>query len=89
MKNNLFISYDLNSPGQDYTTLIKKIQSLGSWAKVQKSHWYVRSNHSATEARELILPTIDNNDSLIVIEANEAAWYNLDVSDYLRSHWHN
>ncbi|MEF2549723.1 hypothetical protein VQ045_21775 [Aurantimonas sp. E1-2-R+4] len=39
MANNLHISYDLNSPGQDYTPLIDKIKTLGPWAKIHKSFW--------------------------------------------------
>jgi hypothetical protein len=89
MQNNLFISYDLNSPGQDYTTVIEKIKSLGSWAKVQKSHWYVSSNYSASAARDLIWSAMDNNDSLIVIEAKDAAWNNLtnEVTEHIQNNW--
>ena len=29
MANNLFISYDLNSPGQDYSKVIEAIKGLG------------------------------------------------------------
>lgn len=38
MANNLFISYDLNSPRQDYEAVIEEIKHLGNWAKVQKSY---------------------------------------------------
>jgi hypothetical protein len=89
VSNNLFISYDLNSPGQNYTTVIDKIKSLGSWANVQKSHWYVSSNYSANEARDLVWSVMDNNDSLIVIDAKDAAWNNLtaEVSNHIQNNW--
>ncbi len=48
--NNLFISYDLNVPGQRYDQVIEAIKKLGNWAKVQKSFWYVSSSLSAEEA---------------------------------------
>ena len=38
MSNNLFISYDLYSPGQDYSAVIEGIKSLGGWAKVHKRY---------------------------------------------------
>jgi len=41
--NNLFVSYDLKDPGQNYDRVITAIKGLGSWAKVQYSLWYVSS----------------------------------------------
>jgi hypothetical protein len=91
MSKNLFISYDLNSPGQDYSTVIAKIKSLGSWAKVQKSHWYVSSNLTARQACDKVWSVMDNNDTLIVIDASneDAAWQNLsdDVGKHIQNNW--
>lgn len=92
MANNLFISYDLNSPGQDYSRVIEAIKSLGNWAKVQKSLWYVKSNYTASQAVDAVWKVMDKNDSLIVVDATNknAAWQNLsdEVSKYIRDHWH-
>ncbi|EGR2839472.1 TPA: hypothetical protein ACGF30_000078 [Vibrio cholerae] len=92
MANNLFISYDLNSPGQDYSKVIEEIQSLGGWAKVHKSFWYVNSDFTAEQAAKRIWSKMDSNDSLIVIDStgNHAYWYNLnpEVSKYLQDYWY-
>jgi len=89
--NNLFISYDLNSPGQDYTSVIEKIQSLGSWGKIQKSHWYVNSNISAKDACNHVRSVMDANDSLIVIDStnNDAYWFNVsdEVAKHIQNNW--
>lgn len=91
MANNLFISYDLNSPGQDYSAVIDEIKSLGSWAKVQKSFWYVNSSLSASEAVDRIWAKMDVNDSLIVVDAtnNNAAWQGLsdEVGNAIKNQW--
>lgn len=91
MNNNLFISYDLNSPGQKYDAAIEVIKSLGSWAKVQKSCWYVKSNYSAAQAVEKIRIKIDKNDSLIVVDATNktASWYGLssEVAQFIQGQW--
>ncbi|MGB3221461.1 MAG: hypothetical protein WBB23_01535 [Desulforhopalus sp.] len=91
MANNLFISYDLNSPGQDYSSAIEEIKSLGSWAKVQKSHWYVNSTLTASEANERIWKKMDKNDTLIVVDVTNknAAWHNLsdEVSNHIKTNW--
>ena len=91
MANNLFISYDLNSPGQDYEAIFDEIKSLGSWAKVQKSFWYVNSRLTAKEAADRIRKKMDKNDSLIVVDAsnNNASWYGLsdEVANHIQDQW--
>lgn len=89
--NNLFISYDLNAPGQRYDNVAAAIKALGGWAKVQKSFWYVKSAHSAQEAVRRVWAVLDRNDSLIVVDATNktASWQNLDpkVAEYILASW--
>ena len=91
MANNLFISYDLYKTGQDYEKVETAIKSLGNWAKLQLSHWYVKSNFSAQQAADHIWKSMDGNDKLLVVDAtnNTAYWYNLnkEVSDHLVQQW--
>ncbi|MDR6994145.1 hypothetical protein J2Y65_000779 [Aeromonas salmonicida] len=91
MANNLFISYDLHAPNQDYTSLIDEIKSLGDWASIQRSLWYVNSALSAEEAAKRLRAKMDSNDSLVVINAvnNEAYWYNLsdEVAKHIQNFW--
>lgn len=91
MANNLFVSYDLRNPGQDYSAAIEAIKQLGSWAKVQKSLWYVNSSHTAQQAVEHVWPTMDRNDSLIVVDAsnNNASWQGLsdNVAKHIQQQW--
>lgn len=91
MANNLFISYDLMAPGKDYEAVYTAIKSLGGWAKVHKSVWYVNSAKTAQEAVDVVWRHMDTNDKLIVINAttNNAAWKNMsdDVSKYIIDQW--
>lgn len=92
MSNNLHISYDLKSPGQNYDKVIEKIKSLGDWAKVHYSFWYVNSSYSATEARDIIISALDQNDELYVVDStgNQAAWTNNvngQVTSFIKDHW--
>lgn len=89
MANNLFISYDLISPGQGYEKVIAAIKSLGSWAKVHYSLFYVSTEYSCQQAAEVVRKAMDANDKLIVIDAKEAYWYNLDpaVSTAIQNNW--
>jgi len=92
MANNLFISYDLIKPDKNYEQVIGAIKTLGSWAKIHYSLWYVKSTLSASDAAQRVRASMDGNDKLIVINTidNTAAWYNLstEVAEYLKKHWH-
>lgn len=91
MPSNLFISYDLNNPGQNYSAVIEKIKSLGGWANVQKSFWFLSTSLTAQQVANALWSVMDANDSLIVIDANanDAYWFNLDpaVSKYIQDNW--
>nr|WP_288454407.1 CRISPR-associated protein Cas2 [uncultured Pseudomonas sp.] len=91
MSNNLFISYDLYSPGQNYTGIFELIKTFGPWAKVQKSLWYVNSNYAAEQAARILWGVMDANDSLIVVDAtnNDAYWFNisLEVKEQIQRQW--
>ncbi|MAZ66748.1 MAG: hypothetical protein CMF25_06525 [Kangiellaceae bacterium] len=92
MPNNLFISYDLNSPGQNYEAVVSAIKSLGSWAWLQKSVWYVNSSYSADAAGTRVIMSMDRDDSLLVIDAtnNSAYWRNIgsEASEFVRTQWY-
>jgi predicted P-loop ATPase/GTPase len=91
MANNLFISYDLNSPGQDYSSVIAEIKSLGVWAKIQKSYWYINSTLTASQVVDRVWKKMDSNDSLIVVDStnNNASWQNLsdEVANHIKNQW--
>ncbi|EFH7177101.1 MULTISPECIES: hypothetical protein [Enterobacter] len=90
MANNLFITYDLIKT-KDYPAVHKAIQSLGPWAKVTESNWYVNSTCTATEAAKKVRSAMDGDDKLIVVDAtnNTFAAYNLSdaVVNQLKTEW--
>jgi hypothetical protein len=93
MANNLHISYDLHDPGRNYHTVIAAIQGLGAWAKIHYSFWYVRTDRTAEQARDILARAIDANDSIYVVDStnNVAAWKNISSSSsqFIRSRWYS
>lgn len=91
MANNIAISCDLKTPARNNGAVIERIKGLGGWAKVTESFWYVDSAFSAAQARDHILPALEANDTLFVVNASngQAAWHNVSdkVSRYVRDHW--
>ncbi|WP_017350085.1 hypothetical protein [Pantoea sp. A4] len=90
MANNLFVTYDLIKT-KDYPAVHNAIKSLGAWAKVTESNWYVNSAFSLEEAAKIVRAAMDNDDKLIVVDATnkEAYWYNLSevVSNQIKEQW--
>lgn len=86
--NTYIISYDLINPGQNYESLIKKIRSYHSWARLGGSAYIIASDEDVVTVRDKLLKVLDNNDKLFVgtIKA-PAAWYGLteEVSDWLKT----
>ena len=93
MANNIFLSYDLNRPGQNYAKIIERIKAQGSWAKVTESQFYLDTIKSAREIVDAVWAVMDSNDTLIAVDStnNEAAWENLDdeVAKFIVSHWNS
>ena len=89
--NNLFVSYDLNSPGRDYERAFAAIESLGAAIRVQKSFWFVKSALTAKQAVDRLWSHFDRNDSLIVVDATNksAAWQGVaqDLSKWIQENW--
>lgn len=83
------ISYQLWGPetSDSYKKLIEKIQEFSSRAKPMKSVRLIKSTLDAWEIRDTLMPLLDPNDMLLVIEVNinHGASYNLSktVSDWL------
>ncbi|RIQ79054.1 hypothetical protein D0837_17230 [Bordetella avium] len=91
MAYNLFIAYDLNKEldSSGYQTLFAAIRKLGTATKIQKSAWFVSSQHPADQARDYLKKFIDQNDYLMVIEAGFAGWTKLEGNsgDVIKANW--
>lgn len=91
MARNLFVSYDLKNPGQNYDQVIAEIKKHGAWAKVEFSLFYLSSNETASQVGNAVWSVMDSNDKLIVIDAttNDASMYGLgnEVTQFIQQHW--
>ncbi|HVV77124.1 MAG TPA: hypothetical protein VHC43_13920 [Mycobacteriales bacterium] len=70
----LLVSYDLNKPGQGYEDLIARLKSFGAWWHYLDSTWLIASPQPASEVRDALLPLIDDNDELLVINVTGDEW---------------
>lgn len=62
------ITYDLYSPGQNYSDLIRKIQYYPSHVHLQRSVWVIETTQSAEQVKVSLQSSLDQNDRLFVGE---------------------
>lgn len=82
------ITYDLNSPGQNYDKVIEAIKdaSNGVWCTFWKSSYLIKSNFkSADDVFAKIKPHLDGNDKVLVIEVknNKQGWLTKEEWKYI------
>jgi hypothetical protein len=84
------ISYDLNRPGQDYTSLTEAIKAVaGTWWHHLDSTWIIKHTGPATAIRDALSRHIGVNDELLVVKlSGEGAWVGINEkgSGWLKEH---
>ena len=71
MAYNLFIAYDLMSPGQNYDAVRDAIAHLGPHWQFQYSLFYVHTERAPGEAFAYVQAHMDANDRLAVINCDQ------------------
>ncbi len=69
----LLVQYDLLKPTQNYTDLIDAIK-LYPWAKPLYSAFFIRTEKTPKEIVRELLPHIDADDKLLVVECAGSWW---------------
>lgn len=93
MASNLFISYDLKTPGRNYDRVIAAIKATCPfWAKAQYSYFYAHSDLTAEQVCNAVWEAMDANDSIVVVDASreQAAWrgsISREAAQYIRDNW--
>lgn len=70
------ISYDLKTPGQNYSGLYDAIKSLGEWRHPMESTWVVLTddNTTAVMIRENLKKYLDTGDLVFVVNVSSAEY---------------
>jgi hypothetical protein len=78
------INYDLKKPGMDYQDLYDAIKQYNWWHYLE-STWLVHTNDSASDIFKRLKPHIDDNDSILIIEAgkDKAGWLPEEAWDWI------
>lgn len=70
------ISYDLNSPGQNYKALSDELQNSPDWWHYLDSTWLIYTSETPDQIMNRIASILDKNDRILIIEVknNKQGW---------------
>lgn len=75
------ITYDLCTPGKDYSSLYDKLDTYSNCMRIEESVYLTNSTKSCSTIRDELKTVLDSNDRLFVAKlTGEAAWTNLLVN---------
>ena len=75
------VSYDLNTPGKDYSLLYASIKELsGSWWHYLDSTWFIRTELPPSVLRDKLRQVLDSTDQIIIIKVT-LPWASYNLSD--------
>ena len=82
------INYDLRNQ-RDYSSLIKKIQAYGTYAKPLESCWIIFTDQSASQVGNNLASVMDADDGLLVTRLHsDIAWKGIEGNtDGAMSKW--
>lgn len=69
------VTYDLKTPGQNYSNLYRAIMNLGDWRHGMQNTWFVETSLSANAVLNQLIPYADANDILFVVQVEN--WWSL------------
>ena len=80
---NFIVSYDLNGPNPSHTQVDELLEKAGAArGRILETVWYVGwPGTTPGELLDYLKPLFSSNDLLLVVEARDAAWTKLLVSD--------
>lgn len=64
----ILITYDLKTPGKDYSSLYNHIKSFGKWWHYLDSTWIVKTEKNVDDITSSTRLMLDSNDYLLVID---------------------
>lgn len=77
MRKTYIITYDLTED-DSYEDLFEYFKEFGTWARISKSVWAVKSSKSASTIRDEIADIVSDEANIFIIRSGkESAWKNV------------
>lgn len=68
------VNYDLRAPGRDYEPVWAYLQGHGSWCRLLKSCWLIRTTKTAAQVRDDLMRLVDQNDEVATFDVTGDSW---------------
>lgn len=84
----ILVTYDLNTPGNDYSTLYRAIMAISSdYIRPLESVWLLNTEQSTSSVYGSLRPKIDASDRLLItrLTKDHMGWLGSDHVDWINS----
>ena len=83
--NVYLITYDLKKSGKDYKGLYNAIKGNEKWWHYLENAWLIATEESPASVQSSLLPHIDDNDNLLIIQVkrNYSGWLQQKAWDWM------
>lgn len=87
---NYFVSYDLNGRTPTHAEMDEHLKRIGNCVhRILETVWYVRTGATLEALYNYVNQKLSINERVLIIEASNAHWRNLLVSDQaIQNCWH-
>ncbi|MFA5030330.1 MAG: CRISPR-associated protein Cas2 [Patescibacteria group bacterium] len=66
--NTLLISYDLITPGKDYSRLYEYLRDYAAYCKPLESVWLIKTSKNCPTVKDELVDYTDRNDKIFVVD---------------------
>ena len=79
------VTYDLKTPGRDYTPLYAALKTFPKWWHFLDSTWLIATEESPSQVYKRLVSTITQKDRLLIIEVrnNAQGWLPKEAWDWI------
>jgi hypothetical protein len=88
MHRTIAIHYYLKSPGGNYATVDAYIETLGTWAHIHESLWFVRTTKTVSEIRDELAARLRTQDRILAVEVTGDSWASSNLNDDVNEWMH-
>jgi len=74
MNHVYLVTYNLKSPGKDYSAFFRELKVTGTWCHYIDSTWLIVSTEKPSEAYDRVARHLVKGDRILIIEVTSNYW---------------
>lgn len=68
MQKQYLVTYDLKTPGWNYTGFYNALKNIGPWWHYLDSVWIIKTNNTSQQIHSMFAPHLSKQDFILIVE---------------------